>query len=584
MPIDPLTDFAKAQDGAVAIIVSLMLTVLIGFVALGVDVASLYRDRAHLQAVVDLTAVSAMGNRDDAHMRAQHAVARNAGAADAIKTFETGRYLRNPAIAPQDRFAPLPEGDAAVNAVRVVLKDAGALHFARIFSEADHVMLNRTALATRTAAASFALDSHVLRLNVAALNDTLKNEYGGSAEINAGDIAVLAVTSINLGSLLETLGNLAGVDTRNPADILNATTSTADLIAALQTVLPAGLASGLNGLAGSVDGARFSVASLIGGIDTELGLTVTDFLSGTDIAAIDVIYSLADGAPAHLDADINVPGVLAVDSSMIGKEPAAQSEWYGFGEEGAQLRRTAMRLKTVVVAEPDLLPNLGAGVQVTKIRLPLYTELAGAVASLEKIGCGGGASDVAARFSTDATPLHADNGTSIAALYLGELSGAAGLVNPADLAFADLLEVTIVVDLPILPDIVIPGVIIQARSHVGLGSSNSDQVTFTRGDIREGVTRKSFGSANLLSAGVTSLLSTDTTEFRLKPGQEGLITGLAEPILSGLLNALPGALLAEMVGPLDAILDATLAAAGLELGAGELTLIGHYCEPIRLAR
>lgn len=76
MPIDPLTDFAKAQDGAVAIIVSLMLTVLIGFVALGVDVASLYRDRAHLQAVVDLTAVSAMGNRDNAHMRAQHTVAR----------------------------------------------------------------------------------------------------------------------------------------------------------------------------------------------------------------------------------------------------------------------------------------------------------------------------------------------------------------------------------------------------------------------------------------------------------------------------------------------------------------------------
>ncbi len=32
------------------------------------------------------------------------------------------------------------------------------------------------------------------------------------------------------------------------------------------------------------------------------------------------------------------------------------------------------------------------------------------------------------------------------------------------------------------------------------------------------------------------------------------------------------------------MLDATLADAGLKLGAGELTLIGHHCEPIRLVR
>jgi uncharacterized membrane protein len=581
---DPFADFAKAEDGAVAIIVSLMLTVLIGFVALGVDVASLYRDRAHLQAVGDLTAVSAMGNRDDARGRADYAVSRNGGAADAIDVFETGRFLRNPAIAPQDRFTALPQGNAAVNAVRVVLKDEGALHFARIFREEDFVMLNRTALATRTAAVSFSLDSHLVRLNASVLNETLMTEFGTSAQIDIGDIGVLAGTSINLGALLENLGELAGVDMRNPAEVLNATTSTSDLIAALQTVLPSNLSGALNGLAVAVGGAQFTVSSLIGGIDTDLGLTVTDFLSDTDISALDVIYALVDGEPAALDANINVAGILTAQTNLIAKEPAAQSGWLGFGEEGAQLHRTTMRLKTEVTAEPDLLLNLGTGVQVTKITLPVYAELAGATASLEKIGCGGSTDDVAARFSTTATPLHPSNGTSVAALYLGELSGTASPVNPADLEFADLLEITIVIDLPILPDIVIPGLTIQARSYVGLGTTNSEQITFTRGDVQDGNTSKSFGSGNLLSSGVSSLLSNENTEFRLKPDQQGLITSLAGPILAGMLDALPARLTSELVGPLDAVLDATLATAGLELGAGELTVVGHYCEPIRLAR
>ena len=60
MLIDRIKQFAAAEDGAVAVIVSLLMTVLMGFVALGVDVAWLYGERAKLQSFADLSAISAM--------------------------------------------------------------------------------------------------------------------------------------------------------------------------------------------------------------------------------------------------------------------------------------------------------------------------------------------------------------------------------------------------------------------------------------------------------------------------------------------------------------------------------------------
>ncbi|MDN5785913.1 pilus assembly protein TadG-related protein [Pseudorhodobacter sp.] len=587
--IDPLTRFTNDENGAVAVIVALLLTVLMGFTALGVDVAWLYKERANLQSIGDLTAVSAVATPNDATPRADYVLARNGKTSQALETLETGRFLRNPEIPPQDRFSTLPAGSDGINAVRLSLQDDAALHFARIFSNKTYVTLDRTSLATRTGAASFSLSSHILEIDGTTLNNALTQRFGAAARIGLGDMQILAGTSVNLGGLLKTLDAQTGSPSRNPAKILNATTSGGKLIAALQTVLPSQVSNALNGLQAATGSASFDVASLIGGIDTELGLTATDFLAEIDISALDVVRALvaakAMGEGITVDAEINVPGVINAQTNLIAGEPPAHSGLIALGEKGVQLHRAAVRLKSDVKIEPNLLGNLGIGISVASVSLPLYVEAAGSTATLEQLSCNlPSPQSVAATFSTAATALHPANGTSVAALYLGTVPAGSGPINPADLGFADLLAVNIVIALPLLPAIRIPGLTIQARSHVAVGASQSETVAFTSNDIANGQTTKTFGSGNLLSNAVNGLLSPENTELRVKPGQDGLVSGLAAPIVTALLKLLPERLLTTLTQPVDAVLDATLASIGVELGAGELTLTHHHCEPIRLVR
>ena len=57
-----LKRFWGEERGAVALIVGLMLTVLMGFLALGLDLGSLYFRQKTLQTQADLAAVSAVSN------------------------------------------------------------------------------------------------------------------------------------------------------------------------------------------------------------------------------------------------------------------------------------------------------------------------------------------------------------------------------------------------------------------------------------------------------------------------------------------------------------------------------------------
>ena len=238
-----------------------------------------------------------------------------------------------------------------------------------------------------------------------------------------------------------------------------------------------------------------------------------------------------------------------------------------------------------MVLAPGLLTGLGAGVRVVSIKAPIYTEIAGATATLDELGCNLTAPQtIAALFTTAATPLHPANGTAIAALYLGELRAVSGAINPADLGFADLITVDITIDLGLLPSLKLNGLTIQARSKVAVGASLADTVTFKIEDVTNGDTVQTFGSGALVSSATNSLLSPANTEFRVKPSQAGLVTGLAAPVVNTLLAALPARVAAGLATPIDAALDGTLDAAGVALGAGELTLIGHHCEPIRLVR
>ncbi|MDF1726245.1 MAG: TadG family pilus assembly protein [Sulfitobacter sp.] len=592
LPLTFLKGFMLQEEGAIAVIVALSLTVLLAFAALGVDVAALYRDRAALQATSDLSALSAVADLPQAEARATAAATRNGRRAGTVAGVERGRFLRNPELPPETRFTALPADAEGANAVRIRLSDQSPLYFAQIMTVEKDVTLTGLALAVRTGAASFSLSSHLLRLEAAGLSEALSARFGAKVQISAGQMQVLGETYVDLAELMKQLGEEAGLGSRNPAAILDATTTPADLLSALRSLLPDG-ASGVLGAVQSLAPADdFPLEALAGGIDTQLGLTVVEFLAEVDLSALDVLHAIAGQQsvthPIDVSAGLAQPGVLETTARLTAGEPPARSGWIALGERGVQLHRAAARIETRLSLAPDLLGVLGAGVSVTDLSLPIIAEVAGATARLAEIDCTADhPQDLAARFVTAHRPLDPANGAAVAALYLGDIAGgvpATGPIDPRALDFADILELSLSIPLPLVPDINIAGVTLQARSHVTLGRSQEESILFTKQDVREGRTRRNFGSAEVLSTGLAGLLDPANTELRLKPGQEGLLSGVAGPLLSGVMNLLPQMLLTELAGPVDQVLDATLAEAGIRLGEGELTLTGHHCERARLVQ
>lgn len=585
------TAFAHDEGGAIAVVVSLLLTVLLGFVALGIDVAALYRENANLQADADLAAMSSVRDPDQATPRAQLSLGKNKRDNETLTELVKGRYLRNPEIPRENRFTPLSDGNPAINAVRVKLEDDGPLYFAKIFTQGDHVDLTRKATAIRTGAASFSLNSSIARLDLADLNLTLSESFGTEISITAGEHEVLASTDVDMEDFLEELNRLVGNGSRNPAEILDAEATAADVFTALQNVLPAGAAGSLNALMVAGGALPVAVSALVGGIDSGLGLTAFEFASDVELTALDIINAVAStnsySSALNADAALDVAGVTTVTTRLALGEPPAHSGWVALGEQGVQLHRAATRVLTEVNLEPNLLGSLGVGVSITSLNVPVYVEVAGSTATLEEISCTSEQPDaLAARFSTASTPLSPENGTSVAALYLGKIAEdvfTQGPISPSDLGFADILEVTLRVNL-LVGSVEVPGITIQARSNIAVGQSQTESIRFTNDDVKNNRMVRHFGSGELVGSAISTLLSPAHTELRVKPGQEGLVTGLVAPLLSNVLAILPDRLLGALATPLDGVVDTVLNDAGLRLGEGELTLNRHHCEAIRLVQ
>ncbi len=569
-----------------AVILALALTVLMGFVALGADMASLYRARAALQATSDLTAMSAVADPAAAAARTESALAGNGLGAANLREVQTGRYLRNPALPPEARFTPLPAGTPGINAVKVGLTRQAPLHFAVVLTDDDTVALNGTATASLTGATSFSLNSHVAGLNGTALGRALGTGTGFTAQ----QVLTLAETGLDAAALLTAIARQAGLDPRNPAEILTAEITTGQLLAALQDVLPPEVSGILAPLAGSDRTIR--VDAVIGGIDPALGLTAMELISQAGVSALDVLRAIALAeAPASalsLDTALSVPGLLGLEAAVHAGEPAAHSGWITIGEVGVTEHRAALRLAADLTLDPALLGSLGVGVTATELTLPLYVELAGATATLTRHACQGDSpDDVVASFRTAQDRLHPANGTAVAAVYLGTLSAEmieAGPVDPGALDYADILTLTLRIDLPILPDIVLGGLKVQARSQVSVGTSQTQEIHYTRADVAAGDRVRAFGTGQALSTTASGLLSPDSTDIRIDPAQSGLVSGTLAGVVNGVMAILPDRIAASLLSPVDGVLDALLSDLGVTPGAGELTLAGHHCERVQLVR
>lgn len=601
---------SRDEEGAAAVIVALLLTVLLAFVAFGTDIAVIYRDQSQLQAHSDLTALGIAADLDEHETRLDLMLEENGLSPDAAGVGDVvlGRYLRNPAIPREDRFVPLddtPLDDAPVaNAVSVRLRTDAPLTFAQLFYDGDSVPLSASATASRTGAARFTLGSRFLGLDPGPLSNALTDLLGAQITLSAGDQVALDSEDINVGDFLDALANRMGFDPLNPADVLTnpRPLRLADFVLTMQDMLPAGVSGRL---------AQFTVLPVtfeagIGDVFAsdedarDLGLTLTAFLGETEVSAYDLLIAAAEAVDGTSTSDVTlaaaIPDLAEANARLSFPQDVEDSGWVGIGERGTRLNTSFARLSTETeVATGQLSPLLANLATVTNLEasLPLYLEVAGASATLEELHCTETPqNEYAAVFNVD-SDLYGD-GAYAAALYLGQMDGDAfhnGTgVDANSLGHVDILEIE-----------VLGGIVLQAtvsvRSRAYVGRSRGD-IRFTFDEIRpliegdvDGIT-KNFPTGFIVGTAVSNLLNPEHFDIDIEgtllgvPVNAGEILdylGLTETLLEGDIRANLTDLL-PLADTLDTIIDDTLAAAGISLAEGELTLTGHHCERVQLVQ
>lgn len=231
-----LIRFRRDENGAVAVLVGLLLVVLIGFLAIGVDIGYLYYQQKSLQTRADLAAISAVMNLDDAPATAaENTVTENGLDASALGGLSYAHYDRDSTLAPEARISARNLDDADVNAATTSLQKTAPLYFASTFLPTNSTTLSATATAARLDLASFTLGSRLLALDTtdsAVLNALLGSALGSSVSLDLVDYEALADTSIDLLTFTDALATRADLTALSYEEILNKNINLPDIAGA----------------------------------------------------------------------------------------------------------------------------------------------------------------------------------------------------------------------------------------------------------------------------------------------------------------------------------------------------------------
>ncbi len=595
------------DSGAVVIIVALFLTAAVGFMAVGIDLGSLYFRQKTLQTQADMAAVSAVLNlydeaeneEDEApRVAATQTVSGNALTAAALTDLSYGRYDYDSAVLAEDRFTEGSLTDADVNAAKAELADSAPLFFAKSFLNADSTPLSASATAARFDFASFSLGSRLLSLDTgeSVLDGLLGGALGTSVDLDVLDYNALLDTQIDLLTFSDALGNRIGA---TAGDYENILTSDIDLLDIAGAILDTGLVSGstdvLTTILNSTASTALNASDLIGIDGDNIAVQLEDILGEVEVNALDLLKASLDvvNKDRVIEIDnlsLSLPNLLNTDLKLVVGEREAHSGWIMLGARGATLHTAQVRLKLELDLSPTLLSGLGAGVSVLALRVPLYAEVASATATLTELNCGADdPSDTIATFDSGFDPFEGVTGTHLVELFIGEFDAPTfedtttpldhNDLEPADFVDLSLSLVLIKIDLFTL----------QLRSHAAAGVSQQPAIEFLVSEI--GGAAKTIESGDILSSTISSLLDPDVLEISVSSSSQSLLSGLLSFLLApvvalvnGVLDILPGKLLGALLTPLDAVLDGLLNSLGIGIGQGDLTLDGVSCGKVVLVQ
>jgi len=540
--------FLRSARGGVSVITALSATALIGFAGFATDVGSVFLESRRLQGTADLAAVAAAQNPNDARLLAQQTVAANDWPTDTAMVTTTGVYTADRTLDVAQRFVP---DTNAPNAARVQLTSSAPLFFGRLFVPSGRMTISRTATAAQTRWAAFQVGSRLASLNGGIENQVLSGLTGSSVSLSVMDYNALLSANVDLFSYVSALRTRLDLQAATFGDTLSHRVETSDALGAIADVLQQNgdhAAGAIRTLANAAAGAG-STTDLNQLIDlgpyensSQSGLSGPTSFSVNAMDLATAIVGIAQGdRQVKLQLASGVPGIANVNVWLaIGQRPN-HSPWLSITDDRDVVLKTAqMRLYIEATT-----PSSGALSGLAGVRVPVLVELASAQAKLSDVMCSIDKDRRAVTLSVD---------PAIGSLSLGEIN--LGQLNNFE------------TDLSVSPAnlIHVGAISVQGQAHVELGGEHWQDVSFSNGDISNGVV-KTVSTQDAAQATISSLLG--NTRLTVRAGGLGLST---PTLTSGVQGAL-----SSVGAPLDALVNNLTALFGVRLGEADVRVNGVRC-------
>ncbi|WP_246684700.1 pilus assembly protein TadG-related protein [Mesorhizobium sp. B2-7-1] len=563
------------RSGNFAVMTALCTPVALALTAFAIDEGSLYNERRAAQSIVDLAAITAASNITNAQQAVLTTLADNGitsvavqqqgttvapTASKAVVQIVPGRYTGISTIAAGSRFEA---GKVPYNAVQVSLKKQGTLYFAG--SIMSPPTLGTTAIASAQPQAAFSVGSRLASLNGGILNALLGGLLGSSISLSVMDYNSLLSADIDVLSFTDALATQLHLTGVSYNDVLASKATVGQIATAMANVpgLDRTAKLALQTMASSTTNTVKIPLDTLVDLGSVGNLGMGQKPPGLNVAAsalsmLSAAAALANGNnQVAVDLGATIPGLLSTTLAVAIGEPPQATPWLAVGEAGTVVRTAQTRIK--LNASVGLgNTNLGGGIRLLKVNLPLNVEVAYAEAKLTDITCPTGPSSI--QVSIAAQP-----GVVAAHLANSSGSGFADFTKPQSFSDAEIADVSLRLLLINLSLIQING-----SSYFNVTNMAPTNLTFNATDISNKAI-KTVSTRNLTQSLTTSLvnnLSLTVNALGLGIDLTALL-GTVKPAVTTLLNG--------VTAPVDSLLYNVLGALGIRVGEADVRVTGATC-------
>jgi uncharacterized membrane protein len=545
-----LARFTGDTRANVAIMAALLMTVVMGFAALGVDVGKMFTDRRKAQGTVDLAALAAASDLANAAKAANATVSRNGYGDGTSVTVELGTYTANPAVAANSRFTPSSAPGA--NAARVTLQTSTKLIFGKVLTQSDSFAIRTSAVGTQSAFAEFAIGSRLAQVNGGIINGILGGLLGANLSLSVMDYQSLIDAKVDLFDFMNAVATSAQLTGPTYDSVLNSNVKVGTVLSALATTgqnaygsgSAAGKALGTVASSYPAGSSKMSLNSL-----ADLGPYRTMPLgqkpkTAMTVSAYDLLTAAAQLANGQnqvaASLGVNIPGILGATLQLaVGARPVGTS-WITVGAAGAQVHTAQTRILLTV--------QIGGSGSIASVSVPIYVELASATATLTNVNC---------RFSVGSSTVTLGVTPAVIDAWIANVSG------------AQFTNFTAAPNPPAAMLVNVAGLVqVTGRAHVTVSNMSPQNVTFSYSDISQ-QTKKTVTTTDFTSSLTSQLLAS----LQLNANVLGLGLGLP-----GVLTSQVSSILAGATSPIDQLLASVLSALGVGIGQADVWVPGIRCD------